>query len=163
LGLTLAFEPTELGIMSRPPRDNRQPILARSLIFRILMVGAIMTAGAFWIYDHIVEGGGSVVEARTTVVNVVVFTELFYLLNCRSLTRSPWAVGFFSNRWVIAGSLGMAALQVLITYVPLMNYWFETAPVTGLQWLKVLGISLFAYLFTDLEKRFQLWSSRRKA
>ncbi|MBN2242058.1 MAG: cation-transporting P-type ATPase [Acidobacteria bacterium] len=155
LGLMLAFEPTESGIMKRPPRDNRKPILTPALIFRILTVSAIMTAGAFWIYDHIVMGGGSVDKARTIVVNVVVFTELFYLFNCRSLTRSPSAIGFFSNRWAIFGALGMAALQLLITYVPIMNRWFDTAPLSGMDWVKVLGVSLFAYVVTDLEKRFQ--------
>src|SRR5690606_17654320 len=36
LGLTLAFEPKERGIMSRPPRDPREPIVTGTLIARIL-------------------------------------------------------------------------------------------------------------------------------
>lgn len=88
-------------------------------------------------------------QARTVAVNVVVFTEMFYLFNCRSLTRSPWAIGFLSNRWVIVGSLGMAACQMLITYVPAMNRWFDTAPITGSEWLKVLGVSFVAYVLIE--------------
>jgi cation-transporting P-type ATPase F len=152
LGLMLAFEPAEAGAMARPPRDPRQPILTRELIVRIFLVSAIMAAGGFWIYDHIVEGGGSVPAARTIVVNVVVFTEIFYLFNCRSLTRSPWAIGFFSNRWAIIGPIAMVCLQLLLTYVPLMNQWFDTAPITGLEWLKVLAISLVAYVVIETMK-----------
>jgi len=155
LGLMLAFEPTEAGVMARPPRDPKKPIITRPLVFRLFLVGAVMAAGGFWIFDHIVEGGGSVAEARTIVVNVVVFTELFYLFNCRSLTRSPWAIGFLSNRWAVFGALGMAGLQILLTYVPLMNRWFGTAPITGLEWLEVLGVSLLAYVLVDLEKHFR--------
>jgi len=155
LGLMLAFEPTEQGVMTRPPRDPKKPIITRPLIFRLFLVSAVMAAGGFWIYDHIVEGGGSVAEARTIVVNVVVFTELFYLFNCRSLTRSPWTIGFLSNRWAVFGALGMAGLQILLTYVPLMNRWFDTAPITGLEWLEVLGVSLFAYVLVELEKYFR--------
>jgi cation-transporting ATPase F len=155
LGLMLAFEPTEAGVMARPPRDPQKPIITRPLVFRLFLVSAVMAAGGFWIYDRIVEGGGSVAEARTIVVNVVVFTELFYLFNCRSLTRSPWAIGFLSNRWAVFGALGMAGLQILLTYVPLMNRWFDTAPITGLEWLEVLGVSLFAYALVELEKYFR--------
>jgi cation-transporting ATPase F len=125
------------------------------LVLRLVLVSVIMAAGGFWIYDHIIEGGGSVAEARTIVVNVVVFTELFYLFNCRSLTRSPWAIGFLSNRWAVLGSLAMAALQILLTHTPIMNRWFGTAPITGVEWLKVLGVSLFAYAVIEIEKRCQ--------
>jgi magnesium-transporting ATPase (P-type) len=162
LGIMLAFEPAEPGIMQKPPRDPRQPILTKALVFRIFLVSAIMAGGGFWIYDHIVEAGGSVAEARTIVVNVVVFVEVFYLYNCRSLTQSPVAIGFFANPWVIFGSIGMALLQVLLTYLPLMNHWFGTAPITGVAWLKVLALSAGAYLVIDLEKRaVPLWARLR--
>jgi len=160
LGLMLAFEPTELGAMNRPPRDPRKPIITPPLIFRLLLVSAIMAAGGFWIYDHIVEGGGSVAEARTIVVNVIVFTELFYLFNCRSLTRSPWALGFLSNRWAIIGALVMAVLQWIMTYAPFMNLWFDTAPISGLNWLKALGVGIFAYGVVEIEKRFTALRNR---
>ena len=38
LGLMLAFEPKEAGIMARPPRDPDQPLLTRALVTRILLV-----------------------------------------------------------------------------------------------------------------------------
>ena len=42
--------------------------------------------------------------ARTAVVNVIVMVEIFYLLNCRSLTRSMYSLGVFSNKWILAGN-----------------------------------------------------------
>ncbi len=159
LGLMLAFEPTEQGVMTRPPRDPRKPIVTPALVARLILVSVIMAAGGFWIHDHIVESGGSAAAARTAVVHVIVFTELFYLFNCRSLTRSSWTIGFLSNRWAIFGSLSMAALQLLLTYTPVMNRWFDTAPITGLQWLKVLAVGIVAYLAVEIEK---LFSSRSR-
>jgi cation-transporting P-type ATPase F len=156
LGLMLAFEPTEKDVMARPPRNPKNPILTFSLTFRIFLVSVIMAAGGFWIYDHIVESGGNVSEARTVVVNVVVFAEIFYLFNCRSLTRSPWNLGFLTNRWVILGSIAMAFLQLFLTYVPVMNAWFGTAPISFLEWLKILGIGLLAYIVIEFEKRLGL-------
>jgi len=60
-------------------------------------------------------------------VNVFIMGELFYLFNCRSLTKSMFALGVFSNLWVIGGVGTMLALQMLFTYLPAMNYLF-TAP-----------------------------------
>jgi cation-transporting P-type ATPase F len=160
LGLMLAFEPTEKKVMTRPPRDPKKAIITRSLVIRILLVSLIMAAGGFWIYDHIIAGGGSVAEARTVAVNVVVFTELFYLFNCRSLTRSPWALGFLSNRCVIIGAPAMALFQLIVTYVPVMNLWFDTAPIGGMEWLKILGVGLLGYFVIEIEKRYQAADGR---
>ena len=44
LGLALAFEPREPGIMRRPPRPPNAPILSGELIFRILLVGLLLPA-----------------------------------------------------------------------------------------------------------------------
>ena len=42
LGLMLAFEPKEPGIMQRPPRDPQRPLLTGELVWRILLVGALL-------------------------------------------------------------------------------------------------------------------------
>jgi cation-transporting P-type ATPase F len=160
LGLMLAFEPTERDIMMHPPRNPKRSIVTWPLIFRLLLVSVIMAAGGFWICNHIVGSGGDMTEARTAVVNTVVFTEIFYLFNCRSLSRSPWAVGFLRNRWAIFGSLLMAALQLVLTYIPIMNRWFGTASLKGEEWLKVLGVSLIAYIVVEIVKRYQVESGR---
>jgi hypothetical protein len=61
-------------------------------------------------------------------VNQFDMIELFYLFNCRSLTRSAFRIGFFTNPWVLVGSAVMVVLQLLFTYTPVMNRLFQTAP-----------------------------------
>ena len=48
-------------------------------------------------------------------LNLFVTVEAFYLFSCRSLTRSAWRVGFFSNRWLLAGQV---VGQLAITTCP---------------------------------------------
>ena len=97
--------------------------------------------------------------ARTIAVNVFVFGELFYLFNCRSLTRSMLAVGVFSNRWLLAGVAVMIALQLAFTYVPIMNTIFHSAPIDPVWWLSIVGVGLAIYLIVEGEK----WLRRRLA
>jgi magnesium-transporting ATPase (P-type) len=156
LGLMLAFEPKESGIMQRSPRDPRQPILTRPLVERIVLVGALLLLGAFGLFELAQRANASIEEARTVAVNVFVFVELFYLLNCRSLTRSPFSLGLFSNRNLLLGLVAMAGLQLLYTYLPVMNTVFGSAAIGGRHWLGILGVSLAAYLVVEAEKRLRV-------
>ncbi len=85
LGLMLAFEPKEAGIMLRPPRDPGCPLLTGDLVWRILLVGILLLGGAFGLFLWVQANGGTLEEARTVAVNVFVMVELFYLFNCRSM------------------------------------------------------------------------------
>ena len=96
-------------------------------------------------------------EAHTVAVNVVIFVEIFYLFNARSLTRSPFQIGFFSNPWAIGGAVLMVLIQLLFTYVPFMNRLFSSEPMSLVLWMDVLGVSLAAFLVIEIEK----WIRRR--
>jgi len=159
LGITLALEPKEADIMRRKPRDPDAPILDGTLILRIVLVGLIILAGAFGLFEYEIGRGASVEEARTVVVNVIIFVEIFYLFSARSLTRSPFQLGFFSNPWLIGGAILMVLLQLLLTYVPFMNRLFGTASMSLMLWLDVLAVSLAGFIVIEVEK----WIRRRRA
>ena len=91
------------------------------MIGRILLVSGVLLVGAFGSFEWAVGQGYSDAFARTVSVNVFVMVELFYLFNCRSLTKSMFELGVFSNRWIGAGVASMVILQLAFTYVPLMN------------------------------------------
>ena len=160
LGLTLAFEPIERGIMHRPPRRLETPVLDGPLIRRIVLVSLLLLAGAFGLYLRELERGGSLAEARTVAVNVFVMVEMLYLFNCRSLTRSFWSLGIFSNLWVWGGVASMLALQLLLTYWAPLNASFQTAPIGVVQWLEILAFALFSSLVIALEKR---WARKERS
>ena len=118
LGLTLAFEPREPGIMRRSPRLPGIPILTGEFIFRIVLVGSDVVGGV-WFVRMGFHQGASEDKARTIAVNVFAVGQSFYLLNCRSLRLSMFRLGVFGNPWVWAGIAAMTAAQLLFTYSPL--------------------------------------------
>lgn len=159
LGLMLAFEPKEPGIMRRVPRNPQIPILDKVLILRICIVGFIMLVGAFGSFEWALGQGLSDAAARTVAVNVFVMVEIFYLFNCRSLTKSMLALGLFTNRWIVVGVATMMALQLAFTYLPLMNYLFHTAPIGWDAWWRILLTGVGAYVIVGFEK----WLRRKWA
>lgn len=62
-----------------------------------------------------------------TAVTTVVFFQVFYLFNCRSLRASVFQVGFFSNRTVFLGIGALLLLQAGFIYLPFMQAIFGTA------------------------------------
>jgi Ca2+-transporting ATPase len=163
LGLTLAVEPKEPGIMMRPPRDPKTPILTRELIWRIIFVGGLLTALSFGLFEWELRRGVSEAEARTATVNVFVVVEMFYLFNCRSLTKSMFQIGFFSNPWLFGGVSIMIALQLLYTYLPAMNWMFHGAPISLYAWGLIVGAGLIVYTVIGFEKWLRRKVSTRKA
>ncbi len=153
LGLSLAFEPKEGDVMSRPPRPPKQPLLPKTLVRRAALVSFIMVGGGLglFLWELRVAQTGEAV-ARTVAVNVIVLIQILYLFNCRSLKRTAFALGLFTNRWVIAGSLGMLGAQMLFTYLPLMNRLFHSAPISLGAWLRVVGVAAVAYGAVEFEK-----------
>ena len=152
LGLALAFEAREPGTMQRPPRPPAMPVLTRALAGRIVLVSVLLLIAAFGAFELALRHGHELVVARTVAVNMFVFGELFYLFNCRSLQLSMFALGPWSNPWLIAGVLAMTLLQLAFTYLPAMHGLFGSAPIDLAAWSWVATGSLTIYLVVGAEK-----------
>ncbi|MDK1019284.1 MAG: HAD-IC family P-type ATPase [Actinomycetota bacterium] len=152
LGLTLAFEPKEDGIMIRPPRDPDRPIITATLLARIALVGTLLLAGAFGLFTYEMSLGSGEAAARTVAVGVFVVVQSFYLLNSRSFTSSMFRIGVFSNPAIWLGLGTMAILQALYTYLPIMNNLFGSTPIDATQWGRIFLVGFAVYLIIGVEK-----------
>ncbi|MGE4422338.1 MAG: cation-translocating P-type ATPase [Pseudodesulfovibrio sp.] len=153
LGITLAFEPMEPGSMDRPPRRPDLPLLGRTVLRRMAVVSLLLLVCAFGMFQWELAGGAAVDTARTVAVNVFVTIEAFYLLNARSFTRSPLALGLSTNKWVLGGVGTMLLLQLFYTYAPVMHRLFASAPLDPWQWARVAGCGLAAYAVVEFDKK----------
>ncbi|WIY00467.1 HAD-IC family P-type ATPase [Amycolatopsis mongoliensis] len=152
LGLTMAFEPTEAGIMGRPPRPPKRPLFTAALLRRVVLVSLLLVVAAFAAYRAELAAGLSLAEARTSAINVFVGVQAAYLLSCRSLDR-PVLLAWPGRSRMFALGVGLTAgLQLLLTYVPVMNTWFHTAPVGVRSWLWVLGAAVVAFAVVEADK-----------
>ena len=158
LGLMLVFEPPEADIMKRPPRDQKTPIFDFAMFMRTGLVSMIMLAGSYWVFFYEQNAGSTIAVCRTAVVNTVVAVASAYLINCRSLRRSIFSIGWFSNPrlWLGIGLTGV--LQLVFTYAPLMNRYLHTAPLDATVWLRILGVAVAALVVVEVEKKMRMTS-----
>ena len=157
LGLMLAFEAKEPGVMERPPRSPQTPIINPELGLRIGLVSLMLLLGAFGLFGWAMENARSVEVARTLAVNLFIFGQLFYLFNCRSLRYSMFELGFFSNPWLLWGVGIMVLLQIVFTHSVLMNQLFGSAPLGLVDWTLILTAGLIIHGVVGTEK----WLLRR--
>ncbi|WP_247234222.1 cation-transporting P-type ATPase [Telluribacter sp. SYSU D00476] len=163
LGLTLAFEPKEPGIMDRPPRPANEPILTRDLIMRTLLVGALLFLASFGLFYYEQEMGATITEAQTVATTTMVVLEAFYLLNCRSLERPMREIGFFSNMWVYYGIAAMFFFQALFIYAPFMHTLFGSSPLSMMQVLRIFGAGVVLFVIVSIEKAIRYKLHQKKS
>jgi len=153
LAITLAFDPVDVDVMKRPPRDPKSLLIDRSLVWRISYVSVLMALGTFGLFYYELWTGSSLEVARAVAVNVIVFFEVAYLFNTRHLTECTLnRGGLLGNPVVWWGIAAVVAFQVVFTYWPVMNSLFHVAPMDAWMWLRVLTASSGLLLLVEAEK-----------
>lgn len=164
LSVPLAFEPLEPNAMQRQPRSPNEPVFSWFILYRLVIVAAIMTAGGcglfLWEYYRItgdqpvtaVLHAAALAEAQTTCVTVVTFSQIFYLLNCRSLRDSLFAQGIFSNPAIFVGTGVLLLLHLCFMYLPPLQSLFGSVALDARSWLVAILAGFSVLPIISLEK-----------
>ncbi len=153
LGLALAFEPAERGIMRRRPRPPGTAMLSGFFVWRVLMVSLLMMTGSLGLFLWELDNGTSLETARTMAVNAVVVAEMFYLINSRYILGSVISrEGLTGNRYVLLAIAACIPLQIAYTHAPVMQGIFDSTALAPQEWIKVLGAGLLVFCVAEFEK-----------
>ncbi|SEP14007.1 cation-transporting P-type ATPase [Aquisalimonas asiatica] len=153
LGLALAFEPTEPGVMARPPRAPTEPILSGFLVWRVAFVSVLLVTATFGLFLFAHTDDAAMEYARTVAVNTLVVCQIFYLVSARFVRRPALAAGLMrGNPWVPGSIAAIVVLQLLFTYAPPLQLLFGSQALAFADWLRILGAGLAVFLLVELEK-----------
>src|SRR5213083_68302 len=150
--LALGVDPYPTDIMDRPPRNPREGVLSRDILFLIFVVSAILTVGTLGVFFLELQEGADAVRARTVAFTTIVFFELFLVFSMRSPRQTIWQIGLFTNTKLILAVLASMSLQVAVIYTPFLHDVFETEALSPLDWLETVLISFTAYAFVEVLK-----------
>src|SRR2546427_2937696 len=150
--LALGVDPYPTDLMARSPRNPKEGVLSRDILFLIVVVAVILTVGTLGIFFWELAGQADVIRARTVAFTTLVFFELFLVFAIRSPRQTLWSVGPLSNPKLIVAVLASMALQLLVVYTPFLQGPFQTEPLTPRDWLETVLISLTAFAFVEVLK-----------
>ncbi|MEI2418512.1 HAD-IC family P-type ATPase [Orrella sp. JC864] len=153
LGLALAFEPPEPGIMRRPPRRRDAQLISPFMLWRILLVSALFTVAAFGIFWWATARGLDTATARTMVVNTFCVMEIFYLFSVRYLHGGSFTwQGLRGTPVVLAAIAAVTLAQAAFTYLPAMQGIFDSRALGAAEALVVLATGPALLLLLEGEK-----------
>jgi magnesium-transporting ATPase (P-type) len=159
LSLAIAFERPEPGLMARPPRDPREPLVNGFMLWRIAFVTLLLVATSFSLFLWELERGMDLEFARTAAVNTLVMGQIVYLFNCRRLTGSVFSKdGLFGNTVALKAVAILVVLQLAMTHLPFKQGLFGTDHLDAATWLRVVLAGIVVFLAVELEKTF--WRGR---
>src|SRR3989442_13236973 len=138
--------------MYRSPRNPKEGLLSRGILFVISVVSAILTVVTLGFFFLELQEGAAATRARTVAFTTIVFFELFLVFAMRSPRQTIWQIGLFTNTKLIVAVLASMALQVAVIYTPFLHSVFETEPLTPLDWLETVLISFTAFAFVEVLK-----------
>jgi magnesium-transporting ATPase (P-type) len=153
LALALAFEPSEPGIMGRPPRDPRESLLGRAALVRIVYVSVLIGGATTAVFALERASGAPLEVARTGALTTLVVAQAFYLLNMRFLSASSLRAELVTtNRVSWVSITALLALQLVFVYAPFMHTVFDAAPLAWGHWLVAAGVGAAVFLLVEAEK-----------
>ncbi|MFN3645307.1 MAG: HAD-IC family P-type ATPase [Gemmobacter sp.] len=157
LGLALAFEPTEPGTMTRPPRPRAAPILSGELVWHVVLVGGLFTAAVFAVFSYAIGKGYPLALAQTMAMNTLVVLEIFHLFFIRNIhgTSLTWA-GVRGTPVVWAVVVAITAAQFAVTYLPPMQAVLGTVAVPLADGVLILAVGAAFFAIIEIEKQIRL-------
>ncbi len=154
LSLTLGFEKSETNLMARSPRDTNGPIFENCIILYMIFVALLLVCFVFGIFYYEMQVTANVTVARTAAVNMLIFGEAAFLLNCRKLYGEFMQQKeiFKENPAMIGALLVLLFIQISFTYVPFMQTTFSTAHLAIKNWLYILSGCCIIFILAELVK-----------
>ncbi len=153
LTINLIMEPAEGDEMKRMPIPVNEALLDHGLLMRMpLMVIASVVSSFGW---YVVRSGSGVSAdvVQTETFTVLVVSQWFNVLNCRSATRSVFSVSILQNRWLIGGLVLANILHALVIYWKPLSNFFHTTPI-ALEQFFIIGVVASLVLWVEEIRKY---------
>jgi Ca2+-transporting ATPase len=157
--VALGVEPAEKNIMHRRPRSARQPILDRTGLYRIVMLGSYIGLITLFLFHYYLDSTdpGRVAVAQTVAFTGIIVFEKINVFNFRARYAPLSKIGLFSNPWVLIAWTGTILLQLCALYVPFLQKALHTSPIGWADWALIFGLAIPILAVSELHKH---WHSR---
>lgn len=151
--IALGFEPSEKGVMKRPPRPADEGILGggtmQTVLFRGIVIGIVTIAAQYLGMQVSPEFG--VAMAFTTLI----FSRTLQTIASRSNYSTAISVGFFSNRFALI-AICICFMLYSIVLIAGVREIFSIPAMFGTTELSIcIGLALVSTLIMEISKMFR--------
>ena len=148
----LGFGEGERGLMRRPPRPAREPILARPHWLTIAAHGCLVTAAVLSALAAALFLGMTEEQAVTVSFLTLATAQLWHVFDMRGEGSSPLRNDVTRNPWIWGALALCAGLIATAVCVPGLASVLELQPIGSQGWLLVLVFSVSPVLAAQLAR-----------
>lgn len=154
--LALGVEPGEKDIMNQPPRHPDEPILDTEIKITVIIQSIAITAGTLGAYlvglNWFGREGQGLMMARSMAFTTLILSELLRSYSARSITRTIFSIGIFTNKKLVLATLFSFLLMILVIYVPVLNTAFQLVDLDLREWSVILIGAFLPLVLGELQK-----------
>lgn len=151
-GIALSMEPGHHDVLNQPPRDKEEKILNKELFGFLILMAGLMVVGTVPLFRHFLP---DIDKARTAAFTAMSMFQLFNIFNMRSLKKSVFKIGFFSNKWILPAFFGSFALMLGVLYLPGLSDVFRFVHLSLKEFLLITIISSSVFIAGEVYKFFR--------
>jgi magnesium-transporting ATPase (P-type) len=156
--VALAFEPSEGDVLKRKPRSPGEPIIDRLMIERTVVAAGLFGVISFVVFRWLLNNGWSESESRNAMLLLMVLFENFHIGNCRSETKSAFALSPLRSPMLLGGVLAALGLHIFAMYLPFMQRVLQCEPVSWRTWLVLAACAVVIVPAIEIHKI--VWNRR---
>ncbi len=152
VAIALGVDPSQPGIMLRPPRKVKEGVLNVPALIYILMVGCWIALVCMATFIWALQTGLGPGKAVSIFFATLIFSRIFNGFNCRSQDKSLFALGVAGNPWLWVSSLGSVVMTLMVLYMDVLHAPFETVPLSFNEWLVILPAAFSTFVVVEIWK-----------
>ncbi|MFA7193454.1 MAG: HAD-IC family P-type ATPase [Candidatus Paceibacterota bacterium] len=150
LDVALSMEPKRKDLLSGRFKKYKKNLVDRLMMTRIIVMSIPMMIGTLYFFGQYFEN--NIEKAWTISLTTLAMFQWFNAWNCRSETKSIFALNPFSNLYLIGATIIVILLQILAVYNPFMQSILKTVPLTLDEWLMMIPVALSVVFVEEIRK-----------
>jgi P-type Ca2+ transporter type 2C len=151
--IALATEPIHDDVLDGPPRKAQENILNKAVLPLLVSFTVFIVILSLIVY--LVLSAESEIKGRTGIFAVLAICQLFNLINMRSIKKSVFSIGIFTNRNVTLALIISVILLLMVIYIPPLQLLFEFAPLSALELISISLASSLIFWISEVVKKIQ--------
>ena len=147
----LGYSKPAAGLMDRPPLPPGRPILTRTLIVWLALVGLVIAIGTLGVISWAEHVHGLAVARTMGMVTFALFL-LFFSIESKDQRDSAFSLDTFSDRTFVVTTIGSFVLLVLSTVLDIFQVVMKTVRLDVRQWLICAAVALSIVVAAEIRK-----------
>ncbi len=141
--VALGLEPKEKGIMNKPPRNVKENIFSKGLMFTIILRGFLIAFATLTVFTLMFRMTLSIDISRTATFLTLVSLQLIHVFECKSETKSIFRINHLKNKKLLFAILISSTIAIAAVWSSPFNKIIKNQPLNLKHSLVVIMCTIF--------------------